>query len=208
MTQKQFDTRLAIIVWILVVVLFLINNAHATNASPVSVSTITVAGNTVTVNATAHGLSQNQGFCLSAPAGVCNVVASTAANSFTFTATGVAACGSSCGTVSPAKKVIWLQTATIQGGYNVSYVLWLTTTLPVAGPGTSAYSGATSAEKAAINLGNFIELPRVQFFPFGTTLANAEAQLQNDYSAEQSNLASSVQPGQFFGNFFDTGWTQ
>jgi hypothetical protein len=78
----------------------------------------------------------------------------------------------------------------------------------VAGTGSSAYLSATSQEKAALLAGNLIEISRTQFFPLSTTLANAEAQLQNDYSAQQSALAASVQPGQFYGNFFDTGWTQ
>jgi hypothetical protein len=64
------------------------------------------------------------------------------------------------------------------------------------------------AGKGCITRGNFIEIPRTQFFPLSTTLANAEAQLQNDFNAQQSALAASVQPGQFYGNFFDTGWTQ
>jgi hypothetical protein len=189
-------------------VLFLSGLAFASNAAPVTVSSITVAGSTVTVNSTAHGLAINQGFCLSAPAGLCNVVATSSANSFTFTQASLTACASSCGTVSVAKKVIWLQTTTIQGGYQVSYVLWLTTTQPVAGTGSSAYLSATSQEKAALLAGNFIEISRTQFFPLSTTLANAEAQLQNDFNAQQSALAASVQPGQFYGNFFDTGWTQ
>lgn len=182
--------------------------AFGANASPVSVSTITVAGPTVTVNATAHGLAQNQGFCLSAPAGVCNVVATSAANSFTFTATGIAACGSSCGTVAPAKKVIWLATSTVNGGYQVNYILWLTTTSPVATTIQSLFKNASVAENTAITAGNFIEVPRSEFFPIGTTLANAELVLQNDYTQQQQALAGSVQPGQFYGNFFDTGWTQ
>lgn len=181
----------------------------AANASSVAVTTITVSGGTVTVNSTAHGIVANQGFCLSAPAGVCNVAATAATNSFTFAATGVSACASSCGTVTAAKRAIWLSTQTVSGGYQVNYILWLTTTSPVSGSGTSAYTSATSQEKAALQLGNFIEIPRSEFFPLSTTLANAEAQLQNDYAAQQSQLAASVQPGQFFGNFFDgIGWTQ
>jgi hypothetical protein len=191
-----------------VVVLFLSALAFASNAAPVIVSTITVAGSTVTVNSTAHGLAVNQGFCLTAPAGLCNVVATSSANSFTFTQSAVAACASSCGTVTAGKKAIWLKTTTVQGGYEVAYVLWLTTTQPVAGTGASAYLSATSQEKAALLAGNFIEITRTQFFPLSTTLANAEAQLQNDYTAQQAALAASVQPGQFYGNFFDTGWTQ
>jgi hypothetical protein len=189
--------------------LLLCARLFAANAASVTVQTITVAGSTVTINSTAHGLSVNQGFCLAAPAGLCNVVATATTNVFTFTASGVSACASSCGTVTAAKRAIWLSTQTVSGGYQVNYVLWLTTTSPVAGTGISGYTSATSQEKAALQLGNFIEVGRSEFFPLSTTLANAEAQLQNDYAAQQSQLASSVQPGQFFGNFYDgTGWTQ
>lgn len=181
----------------------------AANAASVAVQTIAVAGSTVTVNSTAHGLSVNQGFCLTAASGLCNVVATATANAFTFTASAISACASSCGTVTAAKRAIWLSTQTASGGYQVNYVLWLTTTSPVTSAGTSSYTSATSQEKAALAAGNFIELARAQFFPLSTTLANAEAQLQNDYVAQQSQLAASVQPGQFFGNFYDgTGWTQ
>ena len=193
----------------LLVILALSARMFGANASSIAVQTMTVAGSTVTVNSTAHGIAVNQGFCISAPAGLCNVAVSSTANSFTFTATGVLACPSTCGTVTAAKRAIWLSTQAVAGGYQVNYVLWLTTTQPVAGTGATAYINATSQEKAALQVGNFIEVARSDFFPLSTTLLNAEAQLQNDYAAQQSQLASSVQPGQFFGNFFDgTGWTQ
>jgi hypothetical protein len=194
---------------LLILLLVLSARLFAANASAVAVQSIAVVGSTVTVNSTAHGLAANQGFCLTAPAGICNTAATATTNAFTFTATGVSACASSCGTVSPAKRAIWLSTSNSSGGYQVSYVLWLTTTQPIPSSGTSAFSGASAQEKAALQLGNFMEVPRSEFFALGTTLANAEAQMQNDWTAQQAALAASVQPGQFFGNFFDgAGWTQ
>src|SRR3954471_12297345 len=99
----------------LLIIIALSALAFGSNATSVAVSTITVAGSTVTVNSTAHGLTVNQGFCLTAPAGLCNVVATSSANSFTFTQSAVTACASSCGTVTAGKKAIWLKTTTVQG---------------------------------------------------------------------------------------------
>ena len=186
------------------------------NASGVAVSGISVAGSTLTVTTSAaHGLSATlpSAFCISgssvAADNVCGVALSTPlTTSFTFTLASGAACASSCGTVRPAKRTVWLQTQTVQGGYQVNYLLWIATTNGVAGK-SSSWSGASSAENNLLGSGGLIEIPRSQFFPLGTTLANAEAQMQNDWAAEQSQLSASVQPGQFFGNFYDgTGWTQ
>lgn len=184
----------------------------AATASPVTVSSIAVAGNTVTVTtATAHNLSATlpSAFCLSAPASVCGVVLTApSGTSFTFSSSTVAACPLTCGTVLPMKRVIWLETQTVSGGYQVNYLLWLATTSGIAGK-SSSWAGASSAENNALGVGSILEVPRSQFFPLGTMLANAEAQLQNDWTAQQNQLTSSVQPGQFFGNFYDgTGWLQ
>jgi hypothetical protein len=180
-------------------------------ATAVTVSSTAVNGATVTVTtATAHGLSANQGFCNhTASSPYCGVVVTATTNSFTFTQSGAVACSSSCGSVVPAKKIIWLTTQTVNGGYQVNYVLWLTTQQPVAiSGGTSIWKQAAAEENAAIAAGNFIEIQRNQFFPLNTTLANAQAQMVNDYNAQQSVLASSVQPGQFYGDYFDTGWLE
>jgi hypothetical protein len=200
----------------LFVLLFWPGLLFGATASPATISGITVAGSTLTVTtATAHGLSATlpSGFCISgssiAADNVCGVVTgSSSGTTFTFTLAAGAACSSSCGTVLPAKRVVWLQTITVSGGYQVNYLLWLATTSGVAGK-SSAWTGASSAENNALGAGALIEIERSQFFPLNTTLANAEAQMANDWSAQQSQLTASVQPGQFFGNFYDgTGWLQ
>lgn len=195
----------------LVFFLFAASSVQAATATPVTVSSTAVAGGTVTVTtAAAHGLAVNQGFCnhtFATP--YCGVATAVTTTTFTFTQTGAVACSSSCGSVVPAKKIIWLTTSAIGGGYQVNYLLWLTTQSPVAQTGrTSAWPQAANEEVTGLVNGNFIEVQRQQFFPLGTTLANAEAQLVNDYNTQQSLLASAVQPGQFYGNFFDTGWLQ
>lgn len=188
----------------------------AATATPVAIASVAAAGNTLTVTTSAaHGLSATlpSGFCIAgsstAADNVCGVVAtSPTSTTFTFTLAGGAACAASCGTVTPAKRVIWLQTTTVSGGYQVSYLLWLTTTAPVAGK-TSAWGAASAAENNALSAGALIEIPRTQFFPAGTSLVNAETFMASDWTANQNALAASVQPGAFFGNFFDGfGWLQ
>jgi hypothetical protein len=189
----------------------------ATVATPVTISGIAVAGSTLTVTTSAaHGLSATlpSSFCIAGSSAVvdniCGVVATAAdATHFTFSLTGGTSCAASCGTVAPAKRIIWLQTQTVSGGYQVSYLLWLATTQPVSGAKASAWPNASAAETAAIVSGLIIEVQRTQFFPAGTSLANAETFMVSDWTAQQNALASSVQPGAFFGNFFDgVGWLQ
>lgn len=134
------------------------------------------------------------------------MVATATANSFTFTLTGATACASSCGNVVASKRVVWLTTQTVAGGYSVNYLLWITTTSPVGGK-NSAWTGASAAENAATSSGVFIEVNRTEFFPSGTTLANAQAFMVNDWVTQQSTQTASVQPGAFLGDFYDgTGW--
>jgi hypothetical protein len=166
------------------------------------------------VNATAHGLSAvtPSGFCISGSSvpqlNVCGVVSTATTNSFTFLMIGAPACASSCGTVLPAKRTIWLRTDTISGGYNVSFLEWVVTTSPAGGK-TSAWSGASAAENAAVSAGTFIEYQKSQIFTNGTTLAQAETWLANDWASTQASQTSSVQPGTFTGNFWDgVGWLQ
>lgn len=179
-------------------------------ATPTAISTATLAGNTLTVNSTAHGLAVNQGFCINgssiAADNVCAVVATVPnANSFTFTLVGVAACAASCGTVQPARQIVVLDTpGASQAEVTVNYILWLTTQQGVAVSSTSQVVGATTAELAAIGAGRFKEVARPsKTFPSGTTLAQIKTILQADYVAQQAALAANVQPGQFFGNYFD-----
>jgi hypothetical protein len=49
---------------------------------------------------------------------------------------------------------------------------------------------------------------RFFFVPNGMTLAQAQAEMTTDCTALQAALASGVQPGQFYGDYYDTGWLQ
>lgn len=197
--------------------LFLLSFAVPSRAlvAPTAISTVTVVGSTVTVNAVAHGLlaSLPSGFCISGSSvpqlNLCGVVATSIANSFTFILAAAPACASSCGSVLPAKHVIWLSTLTVAGGYQVNYLLWITTASPAGGK-QSAWTGASAAESAAVSSGAFMEVSRPgYFFPVGTNLATAETILASDWSEQQLLQTGSVQPGAFFGDYFDgTGWLQ
>jgi hypothetical protein len=192
--------------------------SRAATAVPVAISGISVSGNTLTVTTSAaHGLSATlpSGFCISGSSvtadNVCGVVLTApSGTTYTFTLAGGATCAASCGTVAPAKRVIWLQTYTVGGGFQVNYLLWLTTTAGVPGK-TSAWSGASTAENNALQSGAFIEVQRPSFFfPLGASLAQAEALLSLDWTAQENlQTGSGVAPGSFFGNFNDgVGWLQ
>ena len=194
--------------------LLLATAAHATTATPVTVSTVTVAGNVVTVNATAHGLSATlpSAFCISGSSvtqlNVCGVVATAAANSFTFAMTGAPTCASSCGTVLPSPRVIVLSTPASAGGFTANYMLWIATTSPI-GSKATAWTAASTQQAAAVTAGSLQEMSRSQFFPVGTTLTQAQSYMVNDWTSQQSAQTSGLQPGAFASDFYDgTGWVQ
>lgn len=183
--------------------------SFAAPATPVAVSTIAVAGSTVTVNSTAHGIIANQGFCLSAPASFCGTVVTAAANSFTFTSAAVAVCASSCGTVVPAKQIVALAIS-MPPNQSAQFVCWLATTSAGAGrSGNSAWSGASAAENTAIANGTTIEIPQSYAVPPGTALADFKLFAQRSCANLQSQLNSGVPPAFLLGNYFDgVGWLQ
>ena len=143
-------------------------------ASAATVSSITCAGQTATVNATAHGLVASQGFELTGTAAQFNgTVVSASTNSFTFSAT---ASGVTCSSftsgytlVSPAVQIIDLPSKSNVANATVtfSYLMWFTTAYPtplVCNLGTdgttcptSAWSGANAAQNAAIMAGTTVE---------------------------------------------------
>jgi hypothetical protein len=188
----------------------------------VAVSTIGVAGATVTVTTgSAHGLSVNSGFCLSAPANVC-AVAKTVPSGTTLTFdmpsnVTVAACAASCGTGDVAPKIIILDVPTSdQTSQVVHYLLWLTTLNPIPKTGgTSAWVaqngsvGASTPQVNAIAAGAFIEKNISRAFPTTMTTAQIQVVLQNDYTTQQAALVAGTQPGAFYG-FVWTGaaWVQ
>jgi hypothetical protein len=192
-------------------------NAHAA----VSVSSIGVVGSTVTVTtATAHGLTVNTGFCLSAPASVCAVV-KTVINSGSFafdqpTNTTVSPCASSCGTGDLAPKVVVLPVSASQSTKTFSYLLWLTTLTPLPNAGaTSAWTatatsaGASNAQNNALAAGSFLEVRKSVTFPASAAIGDVQTYMQNDYTSSQSSLAGNTQPGAFYGFVWNgSAWVQ
>lgn len=196
----------------LAALLFCGSNLFGATASPVAIAGTAVAGNIVTVTtASAHGLTANQGFCnhtFLTP--YCGVVATVpTSTTFTFTQAGAAACAASCGAIVPAKKIVLLDTPQSGTGVDAHYICWNTTQQPVPHPGaTSAWTAVASEENAAIAAGIFIESLRSLPVPTGTTLAQAQALMLTDCNQIQSTLAAGVQPGQFYGDYYDAGWLQ
>jgi len=190
--------------------------AVPTFAASVGVSSIAVAGSTVTVTtASAHGLAVNSAVCLSAPANVCTV-AETVPTSTTLTFTQpsnvtVVVCPSSCGTASTVPRVAVLTvSAPSQAIQSVRYILWLFTTNPVPKSGaTSAWiatnksAGATTAQNNALAAGSFIEVGATENFPATMTTAQIQTFLQAAWTTQQQALANNTQPGAFYGSVWD-----
>jgi hypothetical protein len=184
-------------------------------ASAVVVSSIAISGNIVTVTtATPHGLAQNQGFSLTgiSPVGLNqNNTVSTAPTSTTFTFNMAnAPAYVSGGSVIAAKQVVVLAVNTsTPGQIQITYVLWLTTTSPVARAlATSSWTGASTQENAAIAAGTTIEVNKAHMLPVALGKVALELLLATDFASSQAAQASSTQPGQFYGVYFDgTGWS-
>lgn len=183
----------------------------STASAAISISTIGVASNTVTVTtATAHGGSVNLGVCLTAPANVCTVIKTVpTSTSFTFDMPSnvtVSACASSCGTVDAAPQVIILRTTVSGPRQVISYLRWLTTLNPVPVTGaSSAWSanplsaGASTAQNNAIAAGSFIEQQDAMSLPSNLASTVLQALFQADYALYQSALAGGAQPGTYYG---------
>src|ERR1700690_822778 len=136
-------------------------------AAGTSISTITCTSQVVTVNSTAHGIVQYQGFSIQGTSvGTYNLnstAGTVTANSLTFTLPVGTPCNGSAtgGTIQPAKQIINLSSQPIASSGNISiqYVFWNTTVKPVPlSTGTiSLWSGASAAENAAIAAGTTVE---------------------------------------------------
>lgn len=180
-------------------------------SAAVNISTIGVVGSTVTVTtASAHGLTVNTGFCLSAPATVC-AVTKTVINALAFTFDQpsnltVSACSASCGTGDVAPQVVILSTAVNGPRQTIRYLRWLTTLTPIPVAGAvSAWSGnqysggASTAMVNALASGSFIEQQDAMSLPANLSSANLQAIFQADYALFQSAFAAGAQPGTYYG---------
>jgi len=181
--------------------LLLLASALSLSAAGVSISTITCTSQVVTVNCTACGIAQYQGFSIAGTSvGTYNLnsTAGTAsANTFTFTLPSGTPCNGSAsgGTVTPAKQIINIGMIPNVGAATVTiqYVWWLTNSTPTI-PACAALSSCASiypkanvAELAALAAGTTIEA--VGQMNCGTSTAALIAcgtQLISNYQAAQA----------------------
>jgi len=198
----------------LLIVLAFVALAQAT-----TVSSITCAGQTATVNSTAHGLIASQGFSLSGTSPTFNSTASTVtANAFTFVLPAGTACSgftSGYSAVAPAKQIIDTFSVAFPGTATVAlnYVYWFTTVYPnpictLAGvpipPYTvcpvSLYVNATAAEQAAILAGTTVEVAGQLVVPAATPPATVQTTVISQYNAMQVGFAGYLLAGGYFWN--------
>lgn len=178
----------------------------------VNVTSITSAGSVVTVAASGHGLVVGQGFSLQgvtpSSLNVNSTVTGANASGITFNMTNPPSYVSG-GKIFPAKEVVILSVSNQSGGINLRYILWLTTTQPVPSSGTvSQWTGASVQESSALTSGTTIEIGKSQFFPSSLSEAQIQAFIASDFSAQQTAISSAIQPGQFYGVYYDgSGWS-
>jgi hypothetical protein len=177
-------------------------------AAGVPITTITCTAQVVTVNSTAHGIAQYQGFSITGTTvGTYNInsTAGTAsANVFTFTLPAGTPCNGSAsgGTVLPAKQIINIasQPVATNGNISLQYVFWITTIKPtplICNLGTngttcpvSLWPGASAAENAAIVAGTTIESPGAITINATTPAATISTNMVAQYVAVQASFTS------------------
>jgi hypothetical protein len=170
----------------------------------VTISTITCSSGTVTVNATAHGITQYQGFSITGSSvGAYNInstASSVTANAFVFVLPSGSCSGSATGgSVLPAKQIISTGSTaqTLQGTLTINYVFWFTTATPVPCPScVSSWASASAAENAALVAGTTVEyvgsLPNI---PSATSAATIQSEIQAYYATMQIAYAAGLLSG-------------
>ena len=176
------------------------------------VSSITFNGQTVTVNATAHGLVASQGFSLSGTAPTFNsTIKTVTTNSFTFAlpATGPQGALFTSGytAVQAAKQIIKLSSVAqpLAGKVTLNYLMWFTTSLPIPPAGVDADGNplaspsqwplASAAELAALAAGTTVEFPGTLTIPAATSAASAQTQVEAQYNTMQAAYANFLMAG-------------
>ena len=177
--------------------LFLVLFCAGVSFASTSISTVTCSGQTVTVNATAHGLAQYQGFSIQGTSvstyNINSTAATVAANSLTFTLPNGTSCNGSAsgGTIQAAKQIINIGSApTASGNITINYVMWLTTSKPTITTATSVWSGASAAENAAIQAGTTVEVSGSITVSPGTSAASISTTLTTTYSQIEASINS------------------
>ena len=190
----------------LLAILFLL--AATALAQATTVSSITCAGQTATVNSTAHGLVASQGFSLSGTSATFNSSTSTvSANSFTFVLPASNPCtGFTSGytAVVPAKQIIELTSSAnaMAATVTMNYLFWFTTMYPNPLPANtvSAWSGANAAENAAIVAGTTVEVAGTMTVGASMLASAVTAQIITQYNAMQTGFAGYLLAGGYYWN--------
>ena len=185
-------------------------------ATPVAISSISrTSGVTTVTTATNHGLVSGQSCSLvgvtdTSFIGNWTITSVTSATVFVCAQpTALGASSSSSGTSQPSKEVITLNVRNEVPGYNsVTFLLWLPTAFPVPTTASSLWTGASTAENAAIQAGYLIELVKTDDFPVTAAKAQIEGYLQLEFTAALAVLNASAGPGAYYGIYFDgSGWS-
>jgi hypothetical protein len=190
----------------LLAILFLLVTTALAQAT--TVSSITCAGQTATVNSTAHGLVASQGFSLSGTSPTFNsTTATVTANSFTFILPATNPCSgftSGYTAVAPAKQIIELSSVAnpMPATVTMNYLFWFTTMYPNPLPANtqSAWSGASSAETAAIVAGTTVETVGQMTVGAAMPAASVTSQIVSQYNAMQTGFAGYLLAGGYYWN--------
>lgn len=197
---------------------------HAATASPVNISSVVVSGGTATVSCSPSNCAQNAnyGFCIKGTADATLNICGTAltgngGTSFTFATTASNESLGAAGTVIPARQIVFLQESmtTAANIVTIPFLLWLTTTNPVANSAlTSQWTNAATdtcggncaagAELQAIKNGTTIEVPMSITLPVTAfTKGDAQSLAQLWFLGAQTALVNGIQPNAYFGQVCD-----
>jgi hypothetical protein len=200
--------------YLFALLLFAAGLAEASTATAVNIASVTVASGVATVSCSPSSCGQNAnyGFCISGVSdntlNVCSTaVSGTGGTTFTFATAASNETLGAAGTVISAHELIFLQESMNTAGniVTIPYLMWLTTTNPVANSAlTSQWSGASTAQIAAIKAGTTIEVPMTISLPVTSfTKGDAQSIAQLWFLGAETALINGIQPGQYFGQYCD-----
>lgn len=166
----------------------------AASLSAASITGITCASGVATVTV-ANSLVASQGFEITGTSVSAYNINGTAvsANATTFTFNVTCAGSATGGTFAPAVQIINSGVSPNNNGATVSYIFWLTTTVPVPCPSCgSNYAKINAAQLAAIQAGTTVEGVGTMGIVNGETPTQMNAAILAAYAAAQSTVAQGL----------------
>lgn len=110
------------------------------------------------------------------------------------------------------KQIVILEVNTnVPNMLNVHYLMWLPVTKPIPKPSfSSAWTGASGAETAALQAGTIVEENYNEQFGASEATSVIKAHLLAKWNDRNAYFQSQAAPGQFFGVYYDgsTLWSQ